>query len=169
MSGALLFNGYPAARTLSNAGNWLLPRYFPWLARCWGCSGGVAYLLCPLVTPGPLAVMILSRHFQPAGCILTDWPIPPTALSERWIGKSAEIMRRVVGPMGVCALLFVYLFKYAALLAINAPFFPWPYSQKKTARWAMVLAGAAFALPGRRSGGLFIGELGWRHFLYASF
>jgi adenosylcobinamide-GDP ribazoletransferase len=148
--------------------------YFPLVGAVLGLLlGGVAYLLYPLVTPGPLAVMIfVAAFFLTRGLHLDG--LADTA--DGLIGamdreKALKIMRdSVVGPMGVCALLFVYLFKYAALLAINAPFFPLAvFSLPFCGRWAMVLAGAAFA-PARPEGlgNRFIGELGWRHFLYAS-
>jgi adenosylcobinamide-GDP ribazoletransferase len=149
--------------------------YFPLVGAMLGLfMGGAVYLLRLLIPSGPLAALVLAASFLLTRGLHLDG-LADTA--DGLIGamdreKALKIMRdSVVGSMGVCALLFVYLFKYAALLAVDTPFFPLAiFSLPFCGRWAMVLAGAAFA-PARPDGlgNQFIGELGWKHFLYASF
>lgn len=148
--------------------------YFPLVGAVLGLlMGGMVYLLRPLMPSGPLAALALAASFLLTRGLHLDG-LADTA--DGLIGamereKVLKIMRdSVVGSMGVCALFFVYLFKYAALLAVDTPFFPLAvFSLPFCGRWAMVLAGAAFA-PARPEGlgNWFIGELGWRHFMYAS-
>lgn len=149
--------------------------YFPLVGAALGLlMGGAVYLLRPLMPSGPLAALVLAASFFLTRGLhldgLADTADGLIGVMER--EKALKIMRdSVVGSMGVCALLFVYLFKYTALLAVDTPFFPLAvFSLPFCGRWAMVLAGAAFT-PARPEGlgKGFIGELGWRNFLYASF
>ncbi len=149
--------------------------YFPLVGALLGLAmGGAVYLLRPLLPTGPLAALTFAAAFLFTRGLhldgLADTADGLAGALDR--EKALRIMRdSVIGPLGACALLFVFLFKYAALLAVDAPLFPLAvFSLPFCGRWAMVLAGAAYtAARPEGLGNCFIVELGWKHFLYASF
>ena len=85
--------------------------------------------------------------------------------------RALEIMRSgAAGPGGVFAILLVYLFKFTALLSLDAGFFAFSFfGMFLASRWGIVLAGAFWsAAKNEGLGSQFIMSLRGRDFLGAS-
>ena len=142
--------------------------FFPVVGALLGLFLGGLAILGLLVFPTGVVVVVtfmvefaLTRGLHLDGLADTADGLAASAGPER----ALEIMRDgAVGPMGTCALLFFFLFKYAALTGMEPSLLvPSVIALPAAGRWCMVLAGAA-TCPARKEGlgQSFIAELGWK-------
>ncbi len=127
--------------------------------------GGLAYLKLLIFPPGPVVVLTFMIEFALTRGLhldgLADTIDGLAAGADRQ--RALQIMRDgAVGPLGTCALILFFLFKYAVLTALKpnlliaaVTFLP------MVGRWCLVLAGAV-TTPARKEGlgQSFIAELG---------
>ena len=165
---------FPMGKINAAASDWCRAAvFFPLVGGTLGALLAAGAALVSDVAPPPLiAALALAAMFLLTRGLHTD------GLSDSADGlmggldrrRSLQIMRSgTAGPMGVAAVVLVFLIKYAALISLPGRLPAALFFTPLSGRWSMVLAGALFK-PARREGlgSAFISGLGPRHFLLAT-